>query len=103
MASILVTARIHARPDSRDELVRLLVDVRDATLAEDGCESYGYYAAVDDPNQIVAVEEWRDQEALTAHFGTPHVARLMAEAPGLLTAAPEIVAHEVAGSRALAT
>ncbi|MFL5846994.1 MAG: putative quinol monooxygenase [Solirubrobacteraceae bacterium] len=98
---ILVTARLAARPDARNELVRLLIEVRDATLAEEGCVNYGYYAALDDPNEIVAVEEWRDEAALQAHFGEPHVAKLMSEAPGLLAAAPEIVAHEVSGSRPL--
>jgi quinol monooxygenase YgiN len=101
MASIIVTARIQARPGARADLGRLLLEVRDASRAEEGCESYGYFAALDDPDAIVAVEEWRDQDALTAHFGTPHVARLMQEAPGLLAAAPEIVAHQVAGSRPL--
>jgi quinol monooxygenase YgiN len=101
MSTVLVTARIRARPETREDLVALLLEVQSASRAEDGCVSYGFFAALDDPHSLIAVEEWRDRPSLELHFGQPHLARLMQEMPSLITAPPEIVLHEVAGAQQL--
>jgi quinol monooxygenase YgiN len=101
MSTVLVTARIRARPETREDLVALLVEVQTASRAEDGCVSYGFFAALEDPDSLIAVEEWRDRASLDAHFGQPHLVRLLQEMPNLIAAPPEIVLHEVAGAQQL--
>jgi quinol monooxygenase YgiN len=98
---IIVIARFRPRPERRDDLVTLLEEVQAASRRDDGCLHYGYYAEITDPLTFIAVEEWRDREALAAHLGQSHVARLIAALPELGAGRPEIAAHEVAATRPL--
>ena len=61
----------------------LLEEVQAASRRDDGCLHYGYYTEITDPLSFIAVEEWRDEEALAAHLRQPHVARLIAALPEL--------------------
>jgi quinol monooxygenase YgiN len=72
--------------------------VQEASRRDDGCLNYGYYTEITDPLSFIAVEEWRDQEALEAHLRQPHIGRLIAALPELGDGRPEILAHAVAGS-----
>jgi quinol monooxygenase YgiN len=94
---VIVIARFRPRPDRRDDLVALLEEVQAASRLDDGCLNYGYYTEITDRFSFVAVEEWRDNEALAAHLRQPHVARLIAALPELGDAL-EIAAHDVAAS-----
>ena len=76
----------------------MLEEVQAASRGDDGCLHYGYYTEISDPLSFIAVEEWRDVEALAAHLRQPHVARLIAELPELGDGRPEIAAHQVAAS-----
>jgi quinol monooxygenase YgiN len=95
---IVVIAHGRLRADLDEEAAALLNDVQEASRRDEGCLGYGYYSNVADRRRFVAVEEWRDAEALKAHLTQPHVARLSAALPELLDGAPEIQAHEVASS-----
>jgi quinol monooxygenase YgiN len=95
---VIVIARFRPRADRRDDFVALLEEVQAASRRDDGCLHYGYYSEISDPLSFIAVEEWRDEEALAAHLRQPHIARLIAALPELGDGAPEIAAHQVAGS-----
>lgn len=95
---VIVIARVRPRPEAREELLALLSGVEAASRQDDGCLNYGYYTGVTDADDCVAVEEWRDEDALRAHLATPHVRRLVEALPGLIAGAPSIVAHEIASS-----
>jgi quinol monooxygenase YgiN len=95
---ILVTARVVIQPEHRDTVQAVLVEVQAASRLDDGCESYGYFESIDEPNVFSAIEMWRDREALDAHLRQPHIRKLV-EALGTYTATPpEIVAHTVTAS-----
>lgn len=94
---VIVIARWRPQAGRRDELTALLREVQAASRADDGCLNYGYYSNVADPDSFIAVEEWRDEEALRVHLHTPHVARLVAALPELAEQL-EIVSHEVAST-----
>ena len=94
----MVIARFRPRAERREELVALLQEVQEASRADHGCLNYGYYSEVADSLTFIAVEEWRDQEALDAHLRQPHVARLVGGLPELGEGRPEIQVHEVASS-----
>jgi quinol monooxygenase YgiN len=98
---VIVIARFRPRPDRRDDLVALLEEVQAASRRDDGCLHYGYHTEITDPLSFIAVEEWRDHDALAAHLGQPHVARLIAALPELGDGRPEIAAHQVANSGSL--
>ena len=67
---VIVIARWRPQAGRRDELVALLREVQAASRADDGCLNYGYYSDVADPDSFIAVEEWRDEEALRVHLHT---------------------------------
>ena len=69
--------------------------MRAATLEEDGCYEYRFSFATDDPHKVLIFEEWRDQEALNAHFAAPHMAAFQQAMAGFVTAAPSVSRYEV--------
>ena len=72
--------------------------MQDASRREDGCLRYGFFAAVEDPLSFVAVEEWRDREALDRHFAQPHLHEFSRRLLEIVTEPPEVAIHEVAGT-----
>jgi quinol monooxygenase YgiN len=42
-----------------------------AIRAEDGNERYEYFQSLDDPETILLIDQWRDQEAIDAHHASP--------------------------------
>jgi quinol monooxygenase YgiN len=95
---LLVIGRVRCGAEKRDELVALLTRMQDDSRREDGCIRYGFFAAVEDPLSFVAVEEWRDREALDAHFAQPHLREFAAGMLELVSEQPEVAIHEVAGT-----
>jgi quinol monooxygenase YgiN len=45
-----------------------------ATNREDGCIHYSFARDISDPDLIHIAERWRDQDALSGHSASPHVA-----------------------------
>ena len=43
----------------------------DAIRAEDGNERYAYFVPLDDPETVLLIDSWRDQESLDVHHATP--------------------------------
>ena len=94
---LLVIGRVRCDPEKREELVALLERMQNDSRREEGCLRYGFFAAVEDPQSFVAVEEWADMDALAAHLRTPHVGRLIAAIGEMAeTERFEIAAHEIA-------
>lgn len=74
---MLINAVIYTFPNERaDEAERLLAELRDATVREDGCLGYEVSRGNEDRNMFVLYEKWRDQAALDAHFKMDHFVRL---------------------------
>jgi quinol monooxygenase YgiN len=42
-----------------------------AIRAEEGNEAYEYYTPLDDPEAILLIDRWHDQEALDVHHASP--------------------------------
>jgi quinol monooxygenase YgiN len=98
---VIVIARFRPRPDRLDDFLVVLRDVQAASREDDGCLNYGYHREVGDDLSFIAVEEWRDMDALAAHLRTDHVARLIAALPEHSSEPPELKTHVVADTVAL--
>src|SRR3954467_10496305 len=96
---ILVIGRVRCAAEQRDELVSLLETMQTESRREDGCIRYGFFAAVEDPLSFVAVEEWRDREALDAHFAQPHLHQFSRRLLEIVSERPEVAIHEVADTK----
>ena len=61
-----------------------------ASEAESGCRAYRFYSDLRDANTFLLYEEWESEEALAAHFKTPHMAEFQAQLPDIIASEPAI-------------
>jgi quinol monooxygenase YgiN len=87
---IVVTAHARIKPEARDDAIAAARQMRDASIAEPGCQEYGFWFAFDDENELLVYERWDDQAALDAHFATPHLAEFAKSIPDWVDGPPEI-------------
>ncbi len=92
---LLVIGRVRCETERRVELIGLLTGMQDESRREDGCIRYGFFAAVEDPLSFIAVEEWRDREALDRHFAQPHLREFGRRLLEVVSERPEVAIHEV--------
>ncbi len=85
-----VTALFRAKSNSVDELIGVLGELTAPSREEPGCIEYGFTQDTDDPTVIIAVEIWRDREAIESHLTTQHFAEAFAKLGDLLEAEPVI-------------
>lgn len=85
---IHVIAIITAKPGRREAVLDAFRANVPAVLAEDGCIEYGPTVDADGsgsfqtkfgPDTFVAIEKWRDAQALKAHAAAPHMAAYTAK------------------------
>ncbi len=75
---IVLNVTYKCKPDLREEFLEMIMaeGIDAACRAEEGNEKYDYYIPVDDSDDLLLVEKWRDAEALAKHGKQPHYARL---------------------------
>lgn len=71
---LVVAGTIVIDPAKRPEAEAAFEKMRAATLKEPGCIAYQAYFDRTDPGIIFMFEKWENEEALNAHFVTPHMA-----------------------------
>lgn len=50
--------------------------IADAIRKEPGNERYEYFQPLDDPETILLIDQWQDQEAIDAHHASPMMKQL---------------------------
>lgn len=95
---VLVIGRVRCDPENREQLIAACERMQEASRREEGCIRYGFFAAIEDEDSFVAVEEWADREALDRHFAEPHLQEFAAELGRLVSERPEVAIHEIAGT-----
>ncbi|MEE9414792.1 MAG: putative quinol monooxygenase [Acidimicrobiales bacterium] len=74
---IIVAGTIEMDPEKVTTFSELAQRTMAATEAEDGCVSYAFAVKLGAPGTIVVAEMWESEEALTSHFGQPHMAEFI--------------------------
>ncbi|NUR06682.1 MAG: antibiotic biosynthesis monooxygenase [Nocardioidaceae bacterium] len=92
---IFITAKFPVKPEHADAWPRISKAFTVATRAEEGCLWFDWSRSLDDPNEYVLVEAFRDGEAGGAHVGSEHFKAAQRELPPYLAATPRIVNFEV--------
>ena len=64
-------AYLHAKPEKRDELLKVLHSFVKPSRAEPACVDYHLHVSNDDPNLFVFYENWRTRKELDEHPQTP--------------------------------
>ncbi|MBR3392892.1 MAG: antibiotic biosynthesis monooxygenase [Firmicutes bacterium] len=52
--------------------------IASAIRAEDGNEKYEYFRSLSDPETVLLIDAWRDQQALDIHHASPMMEKLAA-------------------------
>lgn len=92
---IFITARFQIKPEHADAWPELSRAFTEATRAEEGCLWFDWSRSLDDPNEYVLVEAFRDGDAGAAHVNADHFRSAQQELPRYLAATPRIVNVEL--------
>lgn len=88
---IFIVVKFNVAPEHADEWISRTREFTAATRAEPGNLWYDWSRSVENPNEFVLVEAFRDQDAGVAHVTAPHFqAGLDAMRPAL-TRTPQIL------------
>jgi len=63
-----------AKEGHEAKMKELLTAMVETTKKEDGCIFYDIFVYENNPRKFMAVESWRDNDALDGHKGTEHYA-----------------------------
>lgn len=88
--TIRVVAQIVASTDKIPEVHAILQGIVAPTRQEPGCLSYQLLQHRSNPAVFLFIEEWTDEQAIDAHFSTPHIMEALVKVTPLLAQAPDI-------------
>lgn len=100
---IVVSGEITLDPADRAAAVEAATAATTATLEEEGCLTYGFWADPADDGRFRVFEEWASIDALIAHFGRPHMAAFLDAMAGLTIHGSDIHQYEVTDKRPVGT
>ena len=88
---IFITAKFRIKPEHADNWPTIAGEFTKATRAEPGCLWFDWSRSLDDPNEYVLVEAFRDGDAGAAHVQSAHFKQAQQTLPGHLVETPRIV------------
>ena len=88
---IFITAKFLVRPQDADRWPELSRDFTQATRSEPGCMWFDWSRSLDDPNEYVLVEAFRDADAGALHVRSAHFKQAQQALPPHLAQTPRIV------------
>jgi quinol monooxygenase YgiN len=88
---IFITAKFRILPEHADRWPEISGEFTAATRAEPGCLWFDWSRSVDNPDEYVLVEAFRDGEAGAAHVGSEHFKQAQRALPAYLAETPRIV------------
>ncbi|MGI8523062.1 MAG: putative quinol monooxygenase [Nocardioides sp.] len=92
---IFITAKFRILPEYADQWPELSRGFTEACRAEEGCLWFDWSRSLDDADEYVLVEAFRDPEAGAAHVGSEHFQQTQREFPAYLAETPRIISQEV--------
>jgi quinol monooxygenase YgiN len=100
---IVVSGEITIDPADREAALEVTSAMVAATLDEEGCVTYGFWADPVDPGRFRVFEEWESMDALVAHFGQPHMATFMEAMGSLDVRSSDVQQYDVTDKRPVGT
>ncbi len=92
---LVIAGRITLDPAKNSDAVAAATEMMKATRKESGCRTYVFSAELEEPGAFRIFEEWETEEALRAHFETPHMKRFQAAMGGLGITGMSIQRYEI--------
>lgn len=87
---ISIIAKIPIKEEKRTEAIEAFKELIREVAKEEGTLSYTLNISPNDPNTLVVMERYKDQEALTFHSSTPHFKAFSSRARELFAGRPDI-------------
>ncbi|QHS59243.1 putative quinol monooxygenase [Chitinophaga agri] len=92
---VYLTAIVKARPEHRDTVLSVLLNMVEQTRKEEDCQLYDLHNSTDDRNVFFFYEIWESQEALDAHNQQPYIQEFVKIAGELLQEPPVIIKADI--------
>ena len=93
---IFIVVKFKVKDEYADNFPELVREFTEATRAEPGNLWFDWSRSVEDPNEYVLVEAFRD-DAAEAHVKSDHFKKAMQEQPQYLQETPRIISRQVEG------
>ncbi|HUB68822.1 MAG TPA: putative quinol monooxygenase [Acidimicrobiales bacterium] len=93
---IFITAKFRVQPDDADRWPEISDGFTRATRSEPGCLWFDWSRSLDDPNEYVLVEAFRDEQAGAAHVSSTHFKQAQETLPAHLAETPRIINATIA-------
>ena len=87
---ILILGSVVVRDGQVDDAIRLSLEHVHRSRAEPGCIAHAVHRDCENPQRLVFVEEWQDDESLRQHFKVPASRTLVAELSAMAIEAPSM-------------
>lgn len=88
---LAITVKWDVLPEYADQFMDLTKEFTQACRAEPGCAWFEWSRSVDDPNQYVLLEAYKDMEGGMAHADSAHTAKAMHELGRFLVRRPQYI------------
>ena len=88
---IFITAKFKIRPEDADRWPQIAAEFTEATRNEPGCLWFDWSRSLDDPEEYVLVEAFRDDAAGAAHVQSAHFKQAQQSLPPHLAETPRII------------
>jgi quinol monooxygenase YgiN len=88
---IFIAAKFRVKPEHADNWPELTASFTEAVRAEPGCLWFDWSRSLDDPNDFVLIEAFRDADAGAAHVQSEHFLAARRDLPPLLVETPRVV------------
>lgn len=74
---IMIIATTTLKPGCKEDYLVLAKELVEKSRQEEGCLSYRLFESQSDPNGVVIVEEWKDEQAIAQHNASEHFTRIV--------------------------
>lgn len=71
--NLYTIAILKAKPGQEDQLISILETLAAESRKEEGALEYGFIRDLNKPEVILSYERWKDADAESVHWRTPHL------------------------------
>jgi quinol monooxygenase YgiN len=96
---IFIVAKFPVRPEYSEGWLEHVRDFTQATRQEPGNLWFEWSRSLENPDEFVLIEAFRDAEAGGAHVNSDHFKKAIQDLPGMLRGIPDIVNVEMPGTQ----
>ena len=96
---ISIVVKFNVRPDCSDEWLDRIRGFTQATREEPGNLWFEWSRNVEDPNQFVLIEGFRDADAGAQHVNSAHFKEATRQVPSMLAHTPKVLYTELPGTK----